>query len=122
MKKLVMAILAAGVAGSAFAKLPPLSDEAKAKAEEAKAKSAWNDKVSAYKLCLTQDRVAAAHLKAKGDAAKVVTTPACQDPGPFVAATPAAAPAAPAAQATATPAVAQAPGPVAAPAATAEKK
>ena len=32
----------------ALAKLPPLSDEAQAKADEAKAKTAWSDKVAAY--------------------------------------------------------------------------
>lgn len=77
-------LLAAGAAGMAFAKLPPLSDEAKAKADLAKAKTAWGDKVGAYKLCLTQDRVAAAHRKAKGDVKTATAAPACQDPGPFV--------------------------------------
>ena len=35
----------------ALAKLPPPSDEAKAKAAEAAAKAAWSDKVGAYQLC-----------------------------------------------------------------------
>lgn len=91
----------------ANAKLPPLSDEAKATAEEAKAKSTWTGKVSAYKLCLSQDKVAAAYRKAKGADAKPATeTPACQDPGPFVPPVAAAAPAASAASVAPTPATA----------------
>jgi hypothetical protein len=70
----------------ALAKLPPLSDEAKAKADEAKAKSAYGDKVAAYKLCQSMDKVAAAyHADAKkaGKDVKPVATPPCVDPGPF---------------------------------------
>ena len=52
---LMLSVLAAPV----LAKLPPLSDEAKAKAEETKARSAHGDKVAAYKLCLAMDKVAA---------------------------------------------------------------
>lgn len=84
MKKLLMVILASCVSGLAFGKLPPANDEAKAKAEQAKAKSAWSDKIAAYKLCMVQDRVAAAHRKAKPGMTTAVST-ACQDPGPFVA-------------------------------------
>ena len=47
------------LAGAALAKLPPLSDEAKAKAAEAAAKAAWTDKVGAYQLCQSMDKVAA---------------------------------------------------------------
>ena len=103
-------------AGAALAKLPPLSDEAKAKAEEAKAKAAWSDKVAAYQLCKASDRVAARTLAEQKKAGKpvgeVLTTPACADPGPFVytppeAAAAASAPAsAPATTAAATPAAA----------------
>lgn len=93
------------------AKLPPLSDEAKAKAAEAAAKTAHNGKVDAYQLCKSMDKVAAdyyAAAKKAGTATKPpVPTPPCVDPGPFVypppapaaaaaAAPPAAAPAAPA--------------------------
>lgn len=74
-------------APAALAKLPPLSDEAKAKAEEAKAKTAWSDKVAAYQLCRSMDRVAArtlAQMKQAGKpVAEPVATPACADPGPF---------------------------------------
>ena len=76
----------------ALAKLPPPSDEAKAKAAEAAAKTAWTDKVAAYKLCKSMDKVAAdyfAEAKKAGKPTKTpVTTPPCTDPGPFVAATP----------------------------------
>lgn len=108
MKKIsvvALGFVATLVATSAFAKLPApvLSDEAKAKAAEATAKTAWTGKTDAYQLCKAQDRVAAYALKsakAAGKEAKPATeTPACADPGPFVY----------------TPAVAAAPG-VAAPA------
>lgn len=79
--------------GAALAKLPPPSDEAKAKAEEAKAKGAHGDKVAAFQLCTSMDKVAQRYLKENKDR-KPVETPKCQDPGPFqyVAAAPAAAP------------------------------
>ena len=97
---LCAAVLALALAGaSAHAKLPAPSDEAKAKAAETAAKAAHTDKVGGYKLCLSQDRVAAAYmgaLKAAGKAASAPTaTPACADPGPFVYAPPTAAPAPP---------------------------
>ena len=76
------------LAGSvAQAKLPPLNDEAKAKAAETAARAAWADKVGGYRLCLTVDKVAARYL-ASGKAAPPATpapaTPPCTDPGPFV--------------------------------------
>ncbi len=71
---------------TAYAKLPPPSEEAKAKADEAKAKADYGDKVGAFKLCLAQNRVAENYLKAKGQKPQL---PACQDPGPFGASTPA---------------------------------
>jgi hypothetical protein len=94
----------------AWAKLPPPSDEAKAKAAEAAAKTAWSGKVEAYKLCKSMDATAAhyyAQAKAAGKEVKPpVATAPCADPGPFVY-TPAEA--APAAAAAAPPAVAAAP-------------
>ena len=87
---LVSGFVVALVATSAFAKLPApvLSDEAKAKAAEAAAKTAWTGKTDAYQLCKAQDRVAAHTLKsakAAGKEAKPASdTPACADPGPFV--------------------------------------
>lgn len=71
---------------AAGAKLPPISDEAKAKAAETAAKNAWTDKVAAYKLCQSMDKVAAtyaAEQKKAGKEFKPTATPACADPGPF---------------------------------------
>jgi hypothetical protein len=116
MKTLVSAsVVLATMLGAAqvAAKLPPLSEEAKAKAAEAAAKTAHNGKVDAYQLCMSMDKVAAdyyAAAKKAGTATKPpVATPACVDPGPFVypppaptAAPVAAAPTSPPAAATAT--------------------
>ena len=84
----IAAIAAASLASSvALAKLPPLSEEAKAKAAETAAKAAWTDKVGAYKLCQAMDRVADGYRQQAKAAAKEAsapaTTPACADPGPF---------------------------------------
>ena len=89
MKHISLAALAAALfATGALAKLPAPSDEAKAKAAETAAKTAWSGKVDAYKLCLAQDKVAAAYRagakKAGHETAPAVDTPACADPGPFV--------------------------------------
>jgi hypothetical protein len=111
MKRVVGVVVLGLLVGSALAKLPPLSDEAKAKAAEAAAKTAHGDKVGAYKLCQSMDRVAATYLadaKKAGKDVKPVATPPCADPGPFVYTPPGAPPAAPAA--TKPPAAAQAPG------------
>lgn len=77
------------LATSVFAKLPApvLTDEAKAKAEEAKAKTAWAAKVESYKLCLSMDRAAGNYFKTAASTGKSVkpaaALPACADPGPF---------------------------------------
>ena len=95
MKRVVWMIVLGVVAGSALAKLPPLSDEAKAKAAEAAAKTAWSDKVGAYKLCQSMDRVAAVYLadaKKAHKEVKPVATPPCVDPGPFAYTPPSAKP------------------------------
>jgi hypothetical protein len=88
------------------AKLPPLSDEAKAKAAEAAAKAAHNGKVDAYQLCRSMDKVAAdyyAAAKKSGVSTNPpVPTPPCVDPGAFVYPLPAPA-SAPAATAAAAP-------------------
>jgi len=88
----LLAVALAGASIAAVAKLPPLSDEAKAKAAEAAAKAAWSDKVGAYYLCQSMDKVADGYRKsaksAGKDAAPPVATPACTDPGPFAAPTP----------------------------------
>jgi hypothetical protein len=105
-KKVLLVSLAAGVSIGAWAKLPPPSDDAKAKSAEAAAKSAHTGKVDGYKLCLSMNKVAAHYqgqAKAAGKAVTPVATPECADPGPYVspaeaaakaAATPAATPAA----------------------------
>jgi hypothetical protein len=87
---LISACLAAACLSlPAAAKLPPLSDEAKAKAAETAAKTAWTDKVSAYQLCRAMDRTVENHKKTAQAAGKPVAapveTPPCTDPGPFVA-------------------------------------
>lgn len=103
------------LAATVQAKLPAPSDEAKAKAAEAAAKTAHGNKVADFQLCKSQDRVAAAyHAQAKkaGKDLKPTATAACADPGPFVYTppAPAAAPAAAVAQApAAAPAAAPAP-------------
>lgn len=109
MKVTTIAIAAAIglVAGTALAKLPPPSDEAKAKAAEAAAKSAHAGKVEAYQLCKSMDRAAELYMKeqkAKGKEVKPSETKPCVDPGAFQAA------------------AAPAPAPAAAPAAAAAKK
>lgn len=105
MKSLALFVVASVLSLSAAAKLPPPSDEAKAKAAEAAAKTAHAGKVDAYLLCKSQDKVAAHYRKTHKDA-KPVTMPACADPGPFVYTPAAAAPAAAPAPAAAAPAAA----------------
>ena len=94
MKPIAPMLLALLALPLAQAKLPPLSPEAQVKADEAKAKTAWTDKVSAFQLCRSQDRVAEAYRKTAKTAGKeakpAAATPPCTDPGPFVAAAPAA--------------------------------
>lgn len=87
MKRLVGLIVLAAFAATASAKLPPPSDEAKAKAAEAAAKTAHGNKVADYQLCKSMDKVAATYLadaKKAGKDVKPTATPACTDPGAFV--------------------------------------
>lgn len=85
---IALGALLGSLAGTVAAKLPPLSDEAKAKAAETAAKAAWSDKVANFQLCKSMDRVAAAYRadakKAGKDAPPPADTPPCTDPGPFV--------------------------------------
>ena len=116
-----LATIMVALCASAFAKLPPPNDEAKAKAAEAAAKTAHTAKADGYLLCKTQDKVAA-HVQRtnKAKAGKPATTPPCADPGKFVYTPPEATPTAavaPAAAPAATPAA-----PAAAPAAVPAKK
>ncbi len=132
MKKNLLQILALTlpliVASASHAKLPGLSDEAKAKAAESAAKTAWSGKVDGFLLCKSQDKIAAKFKNTKAaekeakpvakpvskDAKPAVAAGACTDPGPFVY-TPAASPAVATAPAAVVPAPAAAPA-VAAPA------
>jgi len=120
MKRIVTLSLLTLAFGAALAKLPApvLSDEAKAKAAEATAKTAHGNKVADFQLCKSMDRVAAryqAEAKKAGKEVKPPTeTPPCADPGPFVYPPPAAATAA-------APAAAAAPAPAPAPAAAGAK-
>lgn len=89
MKKIIALTLFAFAGTSAMAALPPLTPEQAEAAALTKAKAAYGDKVGAYKLCLSQNKVA--------DQYRVPGTPApaaCVAPPPFVAPTAVAAPAA----------------------------
>ena len=105
MKRIVTLSLLALTASVALAKIPApvLTDDAKAKAAEAAAKTAHGTKVANFQLCRSMDRTAAryqAESKKAGKAVKPTETPPCADPGAFVypppavAAAPAPAPAA----------------------------
>ena len=87
MKKLLIFLLVSSVSSVAFAKLPAPSDEAKAKAAEISAKTAWSGKVDIYLLCKWQDKIAAGYYKTAMAAGKDIkpafATPPCADPGAF---------------------------------------
>ena len=84
----LIAMLVASIAILAGAKLAPLSDEAKAKAADTAAKSAWTDTVGVYRLCQAMNRTAEYYRQAEKSAGReapaAVDTPACTNPGPFV--------------------------------------
>ena len=93
-RSLALALCAAGLCTLASAKLPAPSPEAAAKAAEAAAKTAWAGKVENYKLCLSQDKVAAHYRKTTPSAKPAAAGgAACADPGPFAYTPPAAKPA-----------------------------
>lgn len=85
MKKTLLLISALIAGGAALAKLPPLNEEAKAKAAEAAAKTAHANKVADYQLCKSREKVAAHYYKTtgKGKPQAKEATPACADPGPY---------------------------------------
>ena len=87
MKTVAIVVLLSLASSVALAKLPALNEEAKAKAAEAAAKTAWSGKVDSYLLCKWQDKAAASYYhsaKAAGKATKPATAlPACTEPGPF---------------------------------------
>ena len=90
MKRIVILSLLTACTGLAQAKIPApdMTDEAKAKAAEAAAKTAHAGKVDNFKLCQSMDRVAVRYLadakKAGKDAKPPVATPPCSDPGQFI--------------------------------------
>ena len=88
MKKLIAASLIITTSALVMAKLPPPSDEVKAKAAEAAARAAWSGKVDAYLFCKSQDKVAAHYYKtaksANKDTKPAKETPPCAEPGLFV--------------------------------------
>jgi len=85
MKKTLLLISALALSGAALAKLPAPSEEAKAKAAEAAAKTAHGNKVADYQLCKSREKTAAHYYKTtgKGKPAAKEQTPACADPGPY---------------------------------------
>ena len=87
MIKLIIPLLLTFASAVALAKLPALTDEAKAKAAEAAAKTAWSGKVDAYLLCKWQDKVAASYYqsaKAAGKPTKpAAELPPCTEVGAF---------------------------------------
>ncbi len=102
-KPFITLVGAAVCASSVWAKLPvpAQTDEAKAKAAEAAAKTAHGNKVADFQLCKSMDRTAVRYLAEAKKAGKQAKTPTatspCADPGAFVYPPPAAAPAAAAA-------------------------
>ena len=80
-------VLLVAVSTAAMAKLPALSDEAKAKAAETAAKATWAGKTDNYLLCKSQDKVAAGYYKTAMATGRQTTpagtVPACADPGVF---------------------------------------
>ena len=109
MKKILLVLSALAIGFSAAAKLPAPSEEAKAKAAEAAAKTAHGNKVADFQLCKSREKVAAHYYKTNGKGKAAPTaTPACVDPGAYkpaeTAAAPAAAPAAAGAKPAAVPA------------------
>jgi hypothetical protein len=68
MKKYLLVASLLAVSLSAAAKLPAPSEEAKAKAAEAAAKTAHGNKVADYQLCKSREKVAAHYYKRRAKA------------------------------------------------------
>ena len=86
LRKFALVLALTVTSAGAWAKLPPPSDEAKVKAEEAKVKAAETAKVEGELLGKSQDRVAEKYIKdqkAKGIVVK--PTPIPPPPPPAVA-------------------------------------
>lgn len=86
---LVLALPLLALAPVSWAKLPApaATPEAKAKAAETAARTAWTGKVDAYQLCQAQDRVVEKYRATAASAGKQapqgIATPPCADPGAF---------------------------------------
>jgi len=83
------ALIALLFAAPVFAKLPPPSEADKAKAAETAAKTAWTEKVGAYKTCLAGDRAAENFRKNAAADKRIIPepnpgVPKCTDPGPYM--------------------------------------
>lgn len=86
MKRILLLALASVLCGGAGAKLPPPTEEAKAKAAETAGRTAHGNKVAEYQLCKSMDKVAVKYIADAKKAGKDVTptaTPPCTDPGQF---------------------------------------
>ena len=84
MKKHLLVLSALVISFGALAKLPAPSEEAKAKAAEAAAKTAHGNKVADFQLCKSREKVAAHYYKTNGKGKTAPTaTPACADPGAY---------------------------------------
>jgi hypothetical protein len=89
-KAIVIAALCLFTTGAVLAKLPPLNDEQKAKAEDAKGKAAEAAKKDAELLTKSQDRVADRYIKEqKAKGVVVKPTPIAAAPTPPAATPPA---------------------------------
>ena len=89
-KAIAIAALCLLTTGAVLAKLPPLNDEQKAKAEETKAKAAEAAKKDAELLTKSQDRVADRYIKEqKAKGVVVKPTPIAAAPTPPAATPPA---------------------------------
>lgn len=105
MNKFLTGVLFATLATGVWSKIPApvLTEEAKAAAAEAAAKTAHGNKIATFQLCKSMDTAAANYFKTAKAAGKdtkpAAALPPCADPGPFAgvaAAAPAANVAAPA--------------------------
>ena len=88
LKHIIIAGCGLAFAAAGLAKLPAPTPEQQAAAALSAAKAAHAGKVDAYTLCMSQAKVADAYIKEQKAKGKVYTpeaTPACVNPGPFVA-------------------------------------
>ena len=124
MNRWMLTAAALAVTGTVAAKLPPPDEATKAKAAEAAAKTAWQGKVDAFKLCQVQDKIASKYKSAHPAEAKpappatAAPTPAATAAVAAKASTEAASAAHQAGMAAPTPAAAKPATPPVAPAAT----